>query len=182
MIKAIVLDVDGVIKGSKTGINFPLPHTKVLAAMKKINKSGIPIILCTGNYYYSIKKIIQLTELRNPHISDRAALIVDAFKNKFLEKHVIDNKIAKITLETVWPLESYLEVFSDKNYFIQKSKLSELTKLRSIVLQKKPIIVESFKDIPTLDLIKVSLFTQKKSEKRKVDRMLEKFQDIISFA
>lgn len=182
MIKAIVLDVDGVIKGSKKGVNFPMPHLDVLSAMKKINKGGIPVILCTGNYYYSIINIIKLAELRNPHITDRAAMIVDTFKNTFLEKHIINNSVAKNILETIWSLEAYVEIFSDKNYYIQKSKVSELTKLRQIILQKDPIIVESSKSIPTKDLIKVSVFTKKQSEKKKVDKMLEKFQDIISFA
>ncbi|MDD2823229.1 MAG: HAD family hydrolase [Candidatus Daviesbacteria bacterium] len=182
MIKAIVLDVDGVIKGSKKGVNFPMPHPDVLAAMKKINGGGIPIILCTGNYYYSIINIIKQAELRSPHVTDRSALIVDTFKDIFLEKHIIDPKVAQVVLETTWPLESYIEVFSDKNYFIQKSKVSELTKLRQTILQKDPIIVESFNDIPANNLIKVSVFTNKPTEKKVVDEVLEKNKDIISFA
>jgi hypothetical protein len=180
MIKAIILDVDGVIKGSLEGINFPLPHTEVLAAMKKINKQGIPVILCTGNYYYSIIKIIKLAELRSPHITDRAALIVDTFKKTFLEKHTISGRAVKNIIEALWPLQSYLEVFSSENYYIQKNKISAFEKKRHAILQKDPVVVDSAEEIPTKDIIKISLFTKNQKEKDLVNKTLEKFNNVIA--
>src|SRR5579859_7815546 len=80
-LKAIILDVDGVLSGSKQGINYPNPHTEVIDALRKICESGIPIILCTGNYYYAKLPIIQSAQLHNPHITDNGALIVNPLEN-----------------------------------------------------------------------------------------------------
>jgi len=36
MIKAVILDIDGVIVGEKIGFNSPYPHLKVFELLKKI--------------------------------------------------------------------------------------------------------------------------------------------------
>ncbi len=38
MIKAMILDVDGVIVGEKKGFNFPWPHNDVMARLTKIKQ------------------------------------------------------------------------------------------------------------------------------------------------
>ncbi len=45
MIKAIILDVDGVIIGEKIGYNSPHPHPDVVTALKKVREKGIAICL-----------------------------------------------------------------------------------------------------------------------------------------
>jgi len=83
MIKAIITDVDGVIVGDKTGVNFPLPNATIIRKLKELKKSGIPIILCTGKPSYTINDIIIKAELDNPHISDAGFIdIVDYFIKK----------------------------------------------------------------------------------------------------
>jgi hydroxymethylpyrimidine pyrophosphatase-like HAD family hydrolase len=48
MISVIILDVDGVIVDEKIGYNSPWPHPGVIAKLKQIEQSGIPISLCSG--------------------------------------------------------------------------------------------------------------------------------------
>ena len=45
-IKALILDIDGVIVGQKKGFNSPHPHESVILALKKIKKNGTSISLC----------------------------------------------------------------------------------------------------------------------------------------
>jgi len=40
-IKAIILDVDGVIVGEKIGFNAPYPHLDVINKLKQIREKGI---------------------------------------------------------------------------------------------------------------------------------------------
>jgi hydroxymethylpyrimidine pyrophosphatase-like HAD family hydrolase len=85
-IKAIILDVDGVIIGEKVGFNSPYPNEIVTNAMKTIQNSGIPISLCTAKPHFAIDKIIQDSDLDNVHITDGGGVIIDPIKNIVLKK------------------------------------------------------------------------------------------------
>ncbi len=183
MIKAIILDVDGVLKGSQEGINYPIPHEDVLKKLKQIHANGIPIILCTGNYYYSILDIIQLANLRNPHITDRGALIVDPLDNLVLEKHCIDKKLVKNILEALAITHSYREVYSDHSYYIQKDQVSDLTQKRTVILRQDPVIVDSLvQEAESHDIIKINAFATNKEEKEKIIKTLEPFHSELACA
>lgn len=183
MIKAIILDVDGVVKGSKEGVNYPLPHKDVIDALKRIHNKGIPIILCTGNYYYSIIDIIKLANLRNPHVTDRGALIVDPLDNLVIEKHCIDKEKVKNILEALLSSQSYLEVYSDHNYYIQKDQIRELTKKRTIILRQEPIIVNSLvKETQSKDIIKINAFAVTQEEKEKITKALASLNNEVQSA
>ncbi|HYK08228.1 MAG TPA: HAD family hydrolase [Candidatus Eisenbacteria bacterium] len=180
MIKAIVFDVDGVLKGSKEGINFPIPHADVIQKLKTLREEGIPVILCSGNYLHSILKIIQLANLRNPHISDRGALIVDPLDGVVLEKHLLQRKYVKEIIKTILSAGFYMEVYSDNEYFVQKSQVSELTKKRTVILQEQPVLVDSFEEIFSKDIIKINIFSKNEEEKEKATKALSHIKNEIA--
>ena len=86
MIKAILLDVDGVIIGEKIGYNSPHPHPDVIAVLKKIREKGIAVCLCTAKPHYSIAEEIKAPNLHNPHIADAGAVIIDP-----IDKIIVEN-------------------------------------------------------------------------------------------
>ena len=55
-IKAIILDVDGVIVGDRAGFNAPYPPTEVINKLKQIRENSVYVILCSDKPYYSVKK------------------------------------------------------------------------------------------------------------------------------
>ena len=69
-IKAVILDVDGVIVGEKIGYNSPDPHPGVVAKMQQLRDRGIKIVLCTAKPHFAIRGIIKSANLDNPHITD----------------------------------------------------------------------------------------------------------------
>ena len=183
MIKAIILDVDGVLKGSKEGVNYPIPHQSVINALKDIHKKGIPVILCTGNYYYSIIDIITLANLRNPHITDRGALVVNPLENKVIEKHIIEKNLVVRIIEALLPLQNYLEVYSDHHYYVWKNQVTEFTKKRAIILRQDPIIIDSLiKDTQSQDILKINAFAMNAEEKQNITKTIEPFQNTVSMA
>ena len=181
MIKATILDVDGVVKGSKKGINYPTPHKDILEKLKLISTHGVPVILCTGNYYYSIIETIKLANLRNPHVSDRGALIANPLDNIVLEKHSIGKNQVKNILAALFPLQSYLEVYTDRCYFIQKDLVSNFAQVRSTIVGQEPIVVDSLiKTVQSEEVIKINAFAQNQTEKEKIIKALEPFRNEVA--
>ncbi len=180
MIKAIITDVDGVIVGDKHGINFPLPNEKVIWKLKELNKSGIPIILCTGKPIHSIEGIVRAAELDNPHISDAGAFIYNPLHDQIIREHVIPGNLVTQIVEASLKHNTYVEIMAAKNYYIQKDQIQSLTEKRSIILQQEPIIVDSLLDIiPQLKIIKILPFINDVSEKQRIENLLTPFADEI---
>jgi hydroxymethylpyrimidine pyrophosphatase-like HAD family hydrolase len=100
-IKAIILDVDGVIIGEKVGFNSPYPNEIVTNAMKTIQNSGIPISLCTAKPHFAIDKIIQDSDLDNVHITDGGGVIIDPIKNIVLKKNIIPTDSAVTVIKAL---------------------------------------------------------------------------------
>lgn len=183
MIKAVILDVDGVVKGSKEGVNFPLPHPAVIEALKKVRASGIPIILCSGNYYRSILSIVELAYLNNPHIADRGAFVFDPLDKVVIERHCLGTAVAKKILHELTAGSFYLEVYTDQKYYVQKDALSAFTKKRAAILQQEPVIVSSLAlEVSFREIIKINVFSNSEAEKQKINEAVKPFQEEIATA
>ena len=142
-IKAIIIDVDGVIIGEKIGFNSPYPNEKVIQALKTIRSKGIPIILCTAKPHFSIGKVFQDANLSNYHITDGGGVIIDPVENKILKKYTLDSKCAAKVIQTMIDNNVYTEFYTPDSYFVQNSQESKITKDHNLVLQTKPVMVDS---------------------------------------
>jgi HAD superfamily hydrolase (TIGR01484 family) len=165
-IRAIVADVDGVMVGKRPGFNFPLPHTQVIDALHKVNKNGIPVILCTAKFYVGIKQIAVQAHLDNPHITDGGALIINLMHNEIVSEHVLDSELVKRFSADCLRNELYLEIYSATSYFVQKSQKNDFTDRRSELLQLKPTLVDSLTDIADRETIMKMIFFAKEPHKQ----------------
>lgn len=145
MKKAIILDVDGVIIGEKKGVNTPHPHTEVMAKMKSIRESGIPVVLCTAKPAFAIEYEIKEACLDNPHIADGGGLLVDN-TGKVYEKYTLDAGLAKEVIQTLLDRNIYTEVYTTDDYIIQADQKGDITDKHAFVLQRQPKIVKSLLD------------------------------------
>lgn len=182
VIKAIITDVDGVIVGKNKGANYPLPNRKDIKKLKEVHKKGIPIILCTAKFSYAIHEIIRSADLKNPHITDGGALIIDLLADKIITKHIFDEALSENIVKSCLEKNIYLEMYGVDDYFIQKSQVSDFTKKRSELLQKESKIVGSLLDqISKTDVIKFITFTEGEKDKPKIEKTLEQFEKKIHF-
>jgi len=178
MIKAIITDVDGVIVGDKTGINFPLPNEKVIQKLKEVNKKGIPVVLCTGKPKYAIEDIIIRAELDNPHITDLGAFIYNPLRNQVIKEHVINKNIAIEIVELCLRNNIYLDIFSTDEYFVQKDQVRELTNKRTIIMQKEPKLVDSLLEaVYANNIIKILAFAMDDGFKPQLEELLNPFNE-----
>ena len=141
-IKAIVLDVDGVIVGEKIGVNSPNPHADVIAKMKAVRDTGIKVILCTAKPHYSIASIIKDANLDTPHITDGGGVLVNPIDNTILKKFVVDPKQARIVIDACIKNDIYTEVYTPQEYIIQRSQVCQKTHQHTHILQTEPSIVD----------------------------------------
>lgn len=177
-IKAIILDVDGVIIGEKIGFNSPYPNENVTTAMKTIQNSGIPISLCTAKPYFAIDKIIQDSDLDNVHITDGGGVIIDPIKNIVLKKNIIPTDSAISVIKALLDAGVYTEYYTVDDYFIQSSQFGEITGKHAHVIQSQPKQVESLiAEAQKSEITKIMPIAVDENDKPRVQQIFEPFKD-----
>lgn len=180
MIKAIITDVDGVIVGKKYGINFPLPNTAVINKLKAIHEKNVPIILSTVKPQSGILEIVRKADLRNPHITDGGALIIDPLDDKIINKHTLDKNLVEKIIAICIKNNIYIECYGVEDYYVQKDQVFELTEKHSLVVQQEPNVISSLeKELATKDIIKIFAFAKDKDDINRVDSLVKSFADDI---
>lgn len=178
MIKGIIIDVDGVVIGEKAGFNFPDPHPDVIDRLKKIEEKGISISLCTGKPHFSIQKIIRDANLHSLHITDGGGVIIDPLDNVILKSHFIDKEVAREIIQTCFDRNTYVEFYTIKDYFVQRSQQGDTTDIHADILQAKPRLVESLlSQIEHEDIVKIMPVVRDDDDMHELDKELQPFMD-----
>jgi len=183
MIKAIILDVDGVIVGEKIGFNSPWPHPDVIKKLKEIKDRGIFISLCTAKPYFSIDKIIKDAGLDNYHIADGGGVIINPIDNKIVEKHLLDPQVVVKVIEAYLKENVYIEFYTVDDYVIQKNQTSKVTKDHAHVLQRKAKVVESLKDEALKsEITKLMPIAGDEKDKERLIKIFEPFKNKLTLS
>lgn len=177
MVKGIILDVDGVIIGEKTGFNFPNPNPLVIDKLKQIRQSGIPIALCTAKPSFAIKNLVKEIGLDNYHIADGGGLIINPVQNKIVVKNLVNSQLAKEVIDFFLKSGVYLEFYTLDNYVIQKNQLSYITEKHTPILFQDPKVVESLTTVAgKSEITKFMLVAKDESDKLKITKLLKGFE------
>jgi HAD superfamily hydrolase (TIGR01484 family) len=112
MIKLIVLDVDGVVKGFAEGLNSPYPSQPVAEYLINLNQKGLPICLCTGKVSFATKKIIERLQLNNLHIADGGAVIFNPLENSVLKNSQLPSQPLSTILGETTKQSFYWELYT----------------------------------------------------------------------
>lgn len=175
-LKAIILDVDGVIVGEKIGFNSPDPHIDVIKSLKDIQNSGIPIILCTAKPHFALKKLIFEAELDNFHITDGGGVVIDPIHDTILSKQLIPTTTVRKVTETLLKSNVYTELYTTDNYFIQSSQACEITAKHNLVLQCIPQRLGSLtSELVQLQVTKIMPIAKDPTDKLIVNEILQQF-------
>jgi len=183
MIRAIILDVDGVIVGSKIGFNSPDPNANVIEALKSIHLNGIHIVLCTGKPYWGINEIIRAAKLNNPHIVDSGGVIIDPIDNVIVEEHTLRKQLVRKILQICIKENIYVEFYTVDDYFIQEDKKSDITDKHRHILQRSPkmlkdIVAESTR----YNITKIFTIALNEEDKQRVDSLFASYKNKVSFS
>ncbi len=187
MIKALILDIDGVIVGEKIDYNSPWPHPAVIARLKSIEASGIPISLCTAKPHFAIRRIIDDAGLRNLHITDGGAVIIDPLDDVILETHLIPKDLARQVVQTYLDHDVHTEIYTVDEYVIDQSQNtgphSQLTNTHSHILQTEPHVVTSLaQSSDDYDICKIMPIAADEADKARLIELFEPFADDLTLS
>jgi hydroxymethylpyrimidine pyrophosphatase-like HAD family hydrolase len=179
MIKAIILDIDGVIIGGRPGYNFPLPHAEVLNSMRQLRNTGIVISLCTARPAFAIGELINIAHLESAHVTFGGAIVEDHASGMILVKHAIGTEVAKNLVSEFIRHGIYVEAYAKDEYAIEGFSSQGLTDVNIKILQKKPTVVDSLASyIRETEIIKImpAAFTQ--GDKILITDIVSHFSDV----
>lgn len=177
-IKAVILDVDGVIVGDKVGFNAPYPPLEVINKLKQIREKGIYIILCSAKPYYSVKKIVDDARINNVQTSLAGAVLIDPTNNKVIKKYIINNNDAVSLIKKFLDKNIYIEFYTTDNYYIQKSQQNKITELHNFTLSFKPIIVDDLVDqVKKSEVVKILPVTKTDQERKIVEKIFSDYKE-----
>jgi len=177
-IKAIILDVDGVIVGDKVGYNAPYPPPEVINKLKQIREKGVYVILCSAKPYYSVKKIVDDAHLNNIQTALAGAILVDPLSLEIIKKHAIDNGIVVDLIKQLSENNIYTEIYTAEKYYIQKDQKNEITKLHNFTLSFEPIMVDDLvNQVKNSEIVKILPVTKTDQEKKIVEQIFSDFKE-----
>ncbi|MBD3362644.1 HAD-IIB family hydrolase [Candidatus Dojkabacteria bacterium] len=181
MIQAIILDIDGVLIGSKNGFNYPKPNPKVIEMLKIIQENKIQIILCTAKPMVATKELIKYLDLENiPFISDNGAIVYSP-KSKKLSIYYINRDIAKKIIKDSIESNIYTEINTTKNYYIDTAQQSNLTDILTELRGIGPMKVDNLQEIINNEkIVRVSLFTLQ-DYKTNIEKRIQNYDNHIDF-
>lgn len=169
LIKALILDVDGVLVGNKPGYNFPHPHPDVIAALKSVRKNGTYISLCTAKPAFAIARIIQEAHLDNPHITDGGAVLADPLHRAIAAEHTIPKALGIRLARFYRDAGVYLEFNTSSDYYIPADQISEVTAKHAQTLQRQPTLVDDFDAfLSNESFVKIFLIARDEEEKNRI--------------
>lgn len=181
MIKAVVLDIDGVIVGNKRGFNFPHPSKKVISALQKIHSKGIPVSFITGKPTFTAIRNIQAVGIDNPHIADGGGTIFNPVSNKIISVVQVKHKAVKTLFELLGE-NIYINPFTIEKYYLNKKLKNNFTDLYSKFLGHSPILVDSLEKALISECVtKINIFAFNARDKEVITAVLNKLSDQLDF-
>jgi len=176
-IKAIILDVDGVIVGDKEDFNAPYPPQVVINKLKQIRENGIYVILCSAKPYYSVKKIVDDAHLNNIQTALAGAILIDPTNLQVIKKHVIDHSTAIELVQKFLENNIYTEIYTTEKYYIQKSQKNVVTDLHNFTLSSEPIMVKDLTEQTKISqIVKILPVTKTIQDKEIVQNIFLNYQ------
>jgi len=176
MISGLILDVDGVLVGSKPGYNHPDPHPEVMQTLRTLHKNGMTISLCTGKGTFAIESIVRNAQLDNLHIGDGGAVVVDFIHDLVIDQHTIKTRQVLELLDILLTTHTYVELYTKDGYYIQKDMVSDKTKKHIPILQKEPHIITSLASVaPLLEIVKIMPVADNDEDKQRITALFAPF-------
>jgi HAD superfamily hydrolase (TIGR01484 family) len=175
MIKAIVLDIDGVIVGSKPGVNLPHPSLHISQVLKKINDGGVPVSLLSGKASFIVEETVRKIGLDNLHVADGGAVVFNPLHNTVAHEQDIDPHAVASLVQSALKHNVCVSLFTREARYIFASQLRShaqfFEKYQSIV-QVDAHIIHDIQEISSLKVLRILLGSDTVEQKEIIGRIL----------
>lgn len=183
MIRAVVLDVDGVIVGTKSGVNFPNPSDRVSNVLKQLNESGIAVSFLSAKTAFAVANNIKSAGIDSIHISDGGAVLYNPIQNKIFHELTVAPSDIRTLLASLTP-EVYIHLFSANGCYVEEKHFSNpFTQVYTKVVARTPTAVKSFSQVvDTEHITKINVYAFSDRERKQLDSTIKKLNIQISFS
>jgi HAD superfamily hydrolase (TIGR01484 family) len=179
MIRGLILDIDGVLVGSKPGYNFPAPHRDVIQTLKYLNGKGLSVSFCTAKPGFSIAGLVKEVGLDTVHISSGGSEIINHIQNKIAETHPLENNSAVTFVNESVKRHLYTEAYTSRGYAIENGAFCKLTEINISILDAKPEKVPSLAEFANRnEIIKIMPAAFDHTQKKQIEDMMPDFPDL----
>lgn len=179
MIKAIILDVDGVIVGTKQDINFPHPSTHITDLLREINKTT-PISLLTGKASFMVQKAMVQLGIDTFHVSDGGARIWNPITNEVAYEATLDKECVRSIVKQLDTYHIAYALYGTKDYYaFAQYKDEPIIKRYAPIAGKMPQIISSIDDIDDV-IIKMNTFGIDKKQDELLKQIAAEHEDKTS--
>jgi hydroxymethylpyrimidine pyrophosphatase-like HAD family hydrolase len=122
-----------------------------------------------------------MIELDSVHSSDNGALIVKGVNCEVFKRHPIPSSSITSLITFLKQHLSYIELYSDEQYFLENDQESELTIKHAEILQKSPTLVEDLIDCSQKEkIIRVAAMSDDPSIISKVLSDVSNFSNVLT--
>lgn len=161
-IKMVATDIDGTILKHNGEFN-----PAVLDCLRKLDKSGVKVVLVTGRMNRSAKKIAEIIGINSPVVSFQGALVCENIpQEKILYERDIPNETAKKILAWGKSEHVHMNLYMHDSLFVEAE--NEFTK-KYVDYQKIPFTVKPFDELNIDNVNKILLIDYNDAEK--IDRL-----------
>lgn len=180
MIKAIILDVDGILAGTREGHNFPEPPDEVLAKLGQLSQQGIFVALCTGKGNFAVVDFVKRAGLDNNHIVDGGGLTFNPVSGKVARVNAIPKDIAREVIAALIQEGIYTEFYGVGNYYIQQDQQGEVAEGRYNILQRRPELVADLAESSVEhEIIRILPVARTPEERTFIEQILAPYTDQV---
>ena len=177
-IKAVVLDIDGVIVGNLEGVNFPHPSEKIRKVLQNVHDTGIPVSFITAKPVFAAKENIKLVGIDNPHIANNGSTIFNPIQDKIIHQIVFpSNDVLKII--QALPKYIYINLFSNYDYYLQKELKSSFTDQYTKIVEREPVLADIESIAKTIPISKINIYAKNEKEKIEIEKILSDFSEYL---
>lgn len=177
MIKAIVLDIDGVIVGNNEGVNFPQPSKIVSEIIRNIHDKGIPVSFLSGKPSFTAAENIRTVGIDNPHIADGGAVIFNPIQNEII--HVSSAPSVEIHKLLKNIENEYFYLFTTEGYYLREDLENSFSKMYSKFAGRDPVLVSGFESIIQKENItKINIYAYDDNDKKRIESIVKKFPNL----
>jgi len=118
-------------------------------------------------------RIINNLGSNSPFITDCGAVF--GKDKELINSSIIDESLKQKIISTLLKNEIYIEVYTEKNYFVLKNQECHITKKHAAVLQKPPELVDSFDKIT--NAVKIMAVGNDIDHREEIKKLLKSFEN-----
>lgn len=170
--KALILDVDGTLIGRDGVIS-----SRVKKAINSI-KNNIPVSLCSGRAYVSIRRYVDELDLKSPQICDGGGEIYDPASQKPIYQKIIPYAIAQRIINDLKKNKLDFLVSHDSKYHLDKKYLDAKDLLKyQFFLPELP----DLNDVKNPQFTKITIMGVNAKNTKLIEKMLRKYSENIHY-